>query len=84
VIHKDLKPANILIRPQGEGWQAMLADFGSGRLSDPARLIELGISDLGLQGPQTLHRDVVQGTALYIAPEILRAQPSTERSDIYA
>ncbi|MBV8657239.1 MAG: winged helix-turn-helix domain-containing protein [Burkholderiales bacterium] len=84
VIHKDLKPANILVDACPTGWQLRLADFGSGRLMDDERLSALGITNMGLGGPQTLMSDAALGTAMYLAPEILREQPSTERSDIYA
>ncbi len=48
VLHKDLKPANILIVPAGNGgWQVKLADFGSASLFDPSRLQSLGITNLG-------------------------------------
>ncbi|MFC4160135.1 protein kinase domain-containing protein [Chitinimonas lacunae] len=81
VIHKDLKPANVLLDGAG---QARLVDFGSSRLTDHHRLAELGITDLGVAGAPTLTDDSARGTVLYIAPEILREHPSTERSDIYA
>jgi eukaryotic-like serine/threonine-protein kinase len=48
VLHKDLKPSNVLIAPKGTAWQARLTDFGSGRLLEPDRLAELGITRLGL------------------------------------
>jgi non-specific serine/threonine protein kinase len=38
VLHKDLKPANVLIAADTAGWRVRLADFGSGRLLDPDRL----------------------------------------------
>src|ERR1700723_1701136 len=53
VLHKDLKPANILVIPgtaasgAGAGWQIKIADFGSASLFDPSRLHALGITNLG-------------------------------------
>jgi eukaryotic-like serine/threonine-protein kinase len=53
VLHKDLKPANVLIVPRliasdiNGGWQIKIADFGSASLFDPSRLHALGITNLG-------------------------------------
>lgn len=82
VLHKDLKPANILAAPAGDGWRPRLTDFGSSRLLQPERLEELGITRLGL----TVDRDSdsSSGTPLYLAPELVAGQPPTVRSDIYA
>src|SRR5262249_3100387 len=85
VVHKDLKPANILVTPRsGGGWQIKLVDFGSASLTDPERLQALGITNLGLTqtaGPQTTS---LTGTLLYLAPEVLSGQPSTAAADVYA
>jgi eukaryotic-like serine/threonine-protein kinase len=53
VLHKDLKPANVLVVPslvvsrENAGWQIKIADFGSASLFDPSRLHALGITNLG-------------------------------------
>src|ERR1700720_3507314 len=50
VLHKDLKPANVLVvagsvLPGNKGeWQIKLADFGSASLFEPSRLQALGIT----------------------------------------
>lgn len=84
VIHKDIKPANVLVCQQEGRWQVRLADFGSGRLTDHDRLAKLGITDMGMSGPSTMLSDAAQGTIMYIAPEIFREHASTERSDVFA
>lgn len=85
VLHKDIKPANVLVAPQADGgWRVRLADFGSARLLAPQRLDELGITRLGLtltEGPES---DSGSGTPLYLAPELLAGQAPSVQSDVYA
>src|SRR5439155_22745420 len=39
VLHKDLKPSNILVKPAAHGgWLTKVADFGSASLVEPSRL----------------------------------------------
>src|ERR1700683_1877068 len=72
VLHKDLKPANILIVPVGNGgWQVKLGDFGSASLVDPSRLQSLGITNLGFTQTTSLETQPLTGTLMYLAPEVL-------------
>lgn len=83
VLHKDIKPANVLIQQAPEGaWRIVLSDFGSSRLLQPERLVELGITGLGLT--LTTSGDNDSGTPLYLAPEVIAGQTPTVHSDIYA
>ncbi|WP_428382744.1 protein kinase domain-containing protein [Nevskia ramosa] len=83
VLHKDLKPSNLLLHA-GSGTdklQVKLSDFGSARLIDRDRLRSLDIAQLGFT--QTLV-DASSGTPQYLAPELLDGSPPTIRSDVYA
>jgi DNA-binding winged helix-turn-helix (wHTH) protein/serine/threonine protein kinase len=85
VLHKDLKPANVLIHSRDDGaWQIKVADFGSGALTEPARLGELGITNLGFTGGDAGEANPLTGTLLYMAPEVLGGQSPTALGDVYA
>lgn len=83
VLHKDLKPANVLVECSGGLPRTMLADFGSGGVLDPERLEALGITRLGFTRTLAAN-DASSGTPLYLAPEILSGQPATVQADIYS
>ncbi|WP_293368383.1 tetratricopeptide repeat protein [Nevskia sp.] len=84
VLHKDLKPANVLIRlASDETPHIRLTDFGSGRVLDAEKLDALGITRLGFT--RTVVTDgTTSGTPLYLAPELLAGQPPSARADVYA
>ena len=69
VIHRDVKPANILVQPDGN---AKLLDFGIARLE--RRSQELSLTRTG-------H---IVGTVPYIAPERLKDKFVDGRSDIFS
>lgn len=84
VLHKDLKPANVLLSGQAEGWRVRLTDFGSGQVLDLERLDALGITRLGLPADGAVDDSSTSGTPLYLAPELLAGQTPTVQSDLYA
>jgi eukaryotic-like serine/threonine-protein kinase len=85
VLHKDLKPANILVVPGVRGgWQIKLADFGSASLFDPSRLQALGITNLGFTQTTSPGAQSLTGTLMYLAPEVLAGQSPSAAADVYA
>jgi non-specific serine/threonine protein kinase len=82
VLHKDLKPANVLMRLDAAGRPAIiLTDFGSGRALDPARLDAFGITR---PDPETTGPDSSGGTQIYRAPELAAGGAPTVQADIFA
>lgn len=75
VIHRDLKPRNIMVVPTGARRNAVVLDFGIGAL------------DKGLASPEltrlTGTHEIV-GTPGYAAPEQLRGQDPSPRSDLFS
>jgi serine/threonine protein kinase len=87
VLHKDVKPANVLMTDDADGRvQILLNDFGIGHVTERQRLAEVGITVVGLtEGTDTVsHGSLVGGTRLYMAPEVLEGKPATVRADVYA
>jgi len=85
VLHKDLKPANILVVAGSHGgWQVKLADFGSASLFEPSRLHALGITNLGFTQTAGLENGSLTGTLMYLAPEVLAGQSPSAGADVYA
>ncbi len=74
VVHRDLKPQNILV--DGEGRPRIL-DFGIGKR------VELGEDELSGGSPGQRAEGVL-GTFGFIAPEQLAGKPVDSRADIYA
>lgn len=84
VLHKDLKPSNLLVHVGDGGTpQIRLADFGSGRVIDLARIEQLEITRMGFTRAQGAD-DPTSGTPAYFAPELLAGQQPTAQTDVYA
>ncbi|VWC26792.1 serine/threonine protein kinase [Burkholderia aenigmatica] len=75
IVHRDLKPQNIVITMADDGPHAKLLDFGIGALLP-------GTQDIARQ-TATLETEVL-GSPSYCAPEQLRNELPTPRSDLYA
>jgi serine/threonine-protein kinase len=71
VVHRDIKPQNMLILP--ETAELKIMDFGISRVS------KVGAEESGLTTAGT-----VMGTPDYIPPEQAQGRPADFRSDLYA
>ena len=88
IIHKDVKPSNVLIEERGDGSiQTKLTDFGIGELVERERLRDSGIVGSGF----TTHASTLQtqysqhsGTHLYFAPELHAGKEPSIQTDVFA
>lgn len=87
ILHKDIKPSNILIHEKQGRPRPRLADFGIGILTDRSRLDGLKITAAGFTETSSLltaNESSRTGTRMYAPPEMLQDKPFTTRGDVYA
>ncbi len=73
IIHRDLKPGNLRVNQDG---QLKILDFGLAQTIGP---IDERTETANLASDSSM-----SGTLPYMAPELVRAEPADERSDIWA
>lgn len=85
VLHKDVKPQNVLVGHDADGRpRAVLTDFGLGLLTRREALEKPGFTVLGFTESVPDSDDTKAGTARYMAPELLAGQPATIAADVYS
>jgi serine/threonine protein kinase len=67
VIHRDVKPSNILVSNQSENPHAYLTDFGIGQIISDEIRSQLSVSGFSQAGQESAS---LSGTQLYMAPEL--------------
>lgn len=70
VVHRDLKPGNIMLQGTAATLKAIVTDFGIALEYEPDRTVSINAHLVGTPG--------------YIAPEVLAGEPATPASDLYA
>jgi predicted Ser/Thr protein kinase len=76
VIHGDLKASNIIVTPEGN---IKLLDFGLGR-----RIPRSGMAEVTSLCLPLAEAGATAGTLPYLAPEVLRGNPTSVESDVWA
>ncbi|MBI4713779.1 serine/threonine protein kinase [Candidatus Uhrbacteria bacterium] len=88
VVHRDIKPDNVLIKKLSDGTEmALLADFGVAALTEEARVdvFRNAPEDANVEWAEAItQKGNVVGTLQYMAPEQFKRNTPDHRSDLYS
>ncbi|HEX8996800.1 MAG TPA: protein kinase [Ktedonobacterales bacterium] len=81
IVHRDVKPSNLLLHPDG---RLVLADFGIARPLDQSDLPKISLASDARDDSALTVGGVTLGTPDYMAPEQIRGERVGPPADIYA
>lgn len=76
IVHRDVKPENIMLRPDG---YVKVVDFGLAKLTEPSPA-----HDTAHEGTERTDTGAVMGTVAYMSPEQALGQGVDHRTDIFS
>ncbi|XP_058772932.1 serine/threonine-protein kinase STY46 isoform X2 [Vicia villosa] len=74
IVHRDLKSSNLLV---DKNWNVKVGDFGLSKLKEATLLTTKS-------GRGTFYCSLCQMQPQWMAPEVLRSEPSNEKSDVFS
>ncbi|OWM78879.1 hypothetical protein CDL15_Pgr003050 [Punica granatum] len=81
IVHRDIKPANILLDRE---LSPHLSDFGLAAYKETLKGVSVETWKSSGKPTGGFHKKNMVGTLIYMAPEILKKQVHTEKSDMYS